>query len=209
MSQPQCYGQPSQYHQTGDRCGGCPFKQSCEEESYGRLLGLKRAGFDPGLDVLARYQNRGSGALREPLAAPVVILNMPVPGREVPTEKSSVNLSSIDDEALLAVPLSIANKARQMMASNFDTVARSALAEGVNPFPVKGMKHLHIAANALLNNGFTNTSLRADLVHKLGWAESTAYSQCSVAVSLLLLFKIAKKEGNRFLLHPTIKGNTD
>lgn len=202
-SKPRCFGLPSSYHQGTKTCRGCPERTECESVSYDRLHGLKSSGFDAGDDVLARFQDRSLAGFR-PHRQIEIHLTVKPPTRQVKAEKYENALTQEDITALQSVPYTVAEKVQRMMSSNQDRIARAALKEGRNPFPIDGSRHLHVACDALLQGGFTKRGLRQRFMDQLGWGENTAFSHVSLVVSMFLLFKFVKQENDNFVLHPSI-----
>lgn len=107
--------------------------------------------------------------------------------------------------AIASVPKKVAPRLRSLLAKGFDRAARDALRDGVNPFPLSGAKHMHLAGELLLLGRFTKGQYRQDCMNKFGWAEGTAFSEVSMAIALMRGLGLVSVDGDAVTANQTTR----
>lgn len=203
MTSPSCFGLPSIYHQESPRCRDCSHREGCESTAYAKLVALSRS-VDV-TDALARFQHR-AGPVRPVEAHETVSLSAVPPERSARRERLKVSLNDIDQALIDALPVKVATKVRRMMQRNMDQMARHLLAQGKNPFPLKGAGFLHVACELLLSGGFTRSRLRQTYVERFGWTNGTAAAHVSNVTAMFPALRIAiEGSDGAFVMHPSVR----
>lgn len=211
-NQPACYGSVTVFSFDSDICKNCDFYQACGEAAKDRLNHIKSViNVD---DLLARHSKaqvnaktrrearREETALKTPVTAaqPEKPVNAPVE-RHTPVIKVVFEIDSDSQNVIAKIPnQKAAAQAVVLCKANMIEIAKAELSEGRNPF-VDGPKYLTVAADVLLEGGFTRITLKEQYMERLSWTASTSASHVSIVVGLLPAFNIITQEGDLFVIN--------
>jgi hypothetical protein len=164
-----CFGMPSVFNPASKTCQGCPGSSQCRDRA---------------LDALERVR----GTIRVEHLIMEFRTEFVQPAAALTLEQESV---------VASMPAKIMERLRGLLLARFDRKASVALLHGINPFPERGAKHMHLAGQLLLAGGFTKSQFRKECEQRFGWTEGTAFSQVSQAIALLRGLGLTTEHGDR------------
>lgn len=212
INKPACFGAATVFSFDSDICRNCVCYDECSNAAKQRLEHIRKViNVD---DLLAQHEKaRKQGKARRAARKAIEQESRPVasPQPQKPVDKPVERTTPIAkvtfeiDKESHSVIAKIPNQKAQAQAvvlckSNMIEIAKKEFGEGRNPF-LEGPKYLSVAAEALLEGGFTRSTLKERYVKDLGWTESTSASHVSIVVGLLPAFGIIKQEGDLFIIN--------
>lgn len=215
-NKPGCFGAATVFSHDSAVCQACSMFEECSGVSLERLNAIKEIVNVK--DLLAKHakaqkvqkpirDSRRQDKVDEAPAPVQEVTHKPAITEPVVRKTTVAKVTFEIDEATQQVIARIPNQKAAQQAivlckSNRIEIARQALTDGVNPFADDGPKYLAVAADMLMDSGFTRQSLRDAYQERLQWTSATASSHVSIVVGLLPAFDIAKQEGENFVLSP-------
>lgn len=212
LNRPACFGAATVFSFDSEICKKCEYYGECGDAAKARLEHIRAVvNVD---DLLAQHDKAQKGArtrraarreeqptiATNPAPQPQKPVDQPVE-RTTPVVKVVFEIDSATHNVIAKIPnQKAAAQAVVLCKSNMIEIAKRELAIGQNPF-ADGPKYLSVAAEALLDGGFTRVSLKERYMESLGWTASTSASHVSIVVGLLPAFNITTQEGDLFVIN--------
>lgn len=198
-----CFGSPTCHASDSLVCKACAVYDECGTESLKTIErireivnvdGLLRDHKQARLKNLAESDSIDKPAVKKPIESPALV---------VVEAKVTYDIDEERQKLIVTLPVKAQSFALTLCKSGLLDRIKESMPLGLNPLEKCGPKWLSIALSMLMNGGFKRSELKAQLMAKLEWTESSAASHTSLAVKLFETFEIAKENsGNEF--HPII-----
>lgn len=155
-----CVGLPSVFSHVSSTCATCEARPECSGKVLTTLQRIR--GSVQVDDLISQFR---LGFVEQALEKPELTLQQRT--------------------AVASMPAKVAGRLKALLLDGFDQTAKSRFAQGDNPFPGSGAKHLHLAGQLLLAGGFTKLEFRTRCIERYGWSTNTAFVEVSRAIALL------------------------
>ena len=200
---PGCFGIPSIFSFTSRVCGKCSHFQTCRVEAHAALkaapIEIVRHQLRAHEDY-CRAHSADSGEEKK-----IEFTRKVAPSKKVRSLPKKIDLTDAQKAMLEALPAKVSGLLSRLMKRGVDTSVLLAAQHGNNGFDPAKHRSLHLALDMLLEGGITKPALRTAFVEKLGWAETSAFAECTLIWKVFPLLKLAVEQGASLVPGPGVR----
>ena len=184
---PGCYGIPSVFSFKSEVCKVCQFNQQCRKVSFEKLKGVPE---NIHTRNLLRDHERVEAAFKS--SEGYIDPFEGVKPRKTRLKRSEaifkVELNAEQEEKLKTLPKKVAAVASALWRKGFSPIGKE------NPFSESGNRPYYNAFEAMRAGKVTKKGLRMAFCERMGWSETSAYSEVSIVWSLFPVLGIARED---------------
>lgn len=212
---PGCFGAASVFSMDSAVCQGCVAFKECGDAAIETLQAIKTA-LDV-RDLLARHTAARQRHAAQPSAPPAPAVDPAPPVaqpkvdqaivRKTPMQRVVFDISAAQQAVIDRITASNKKAGEQAVSlarNNRINDMHAMLPQRVNPFATSGPGYLRVACDLLLHGGFTKASLKTSLMQAFNWTDGTAASHVTLAMVVLVGFKVADVSSGKIVLHPDL-----